>query len=165
MKKWVLSIFLVSTFFFSSPSFSYTVSGCDSIPVLNQKIIVYTKSTIGKKVDHGECWDLANEALKRNGAIWDHKYKYGQEINPATECVYPGDIIQFEGVVLKYRNGPRMYEETMTHHTAIVYEVKDKGVYVLIHQNNGFSGKKVGLSDLDLKTVVRGKMKFYRPVN
>jgi hypothetical protein len=127
--------------------------------------MAYLKTTIGKKVDHGECWDLANEALKRNEAIWDHRYKYGREVNPANECIYPGDFIQFEGVVLKYRKGSREYEETMSHHTAIVYEVKDKGVYVLIHQNNGITGKKVGLSDLDLKTVVKGKMKFYRPVN
>jgi len=94
----------------------------------------------------------------------DHNYKFGREINPAKECVYPGDIIQFEGVLIKFRKGSRNYQETMQHHTAIIYEVRDKNQFVLIHQNTAFSGRKVGLSELDLKTVVRGKIKIYRPI-
>jgi hypothetical protein len=164
MIRFVLSIlYLVAGF--TIPAYPSTRVDCDSIPVLNQKIISYVRTTIGKKVGHGECWDLAAKALNQNQAIWDHNYTYGREINPARECVYPGDIIQFEGVVLKFRNGSRVYKETMEHHTAIVYEVKDKNVFVLIHQNTTFSGRKVGLSELDLKTVVKGKIRIYRPVN
>ncbi len=137
---------------------------CDSIPALNQKIIFYVKTTIGKKVGHGECWDLAEQALDINQASWDHKYRYGIQVDPEKECLYPGDIIQFEGVVIKYRKGSRVYKETMEHHTAIIYELKADKVIVLIHQNTAFSGRKVGLSDLDMKTIVKGKIKIYRPV-
>ncbi len=163
MRRYILSILFLSLGF-TIPLFSSIRLDCDSIPVLNQKIISYVRTTIGKKVGHGECWDLAAQALNLNRASWDHKYKYGREINPAKECVYPGDIIQFEGVVLNFRKGSRVYKETMEHHTAIVYEVKDKTVLVLIHQNTVYSGRKVGLSELDLKTITRGKIRIYRPV-
>lgn len=163
MNRFVLSILLFIAAF-DVPSFSSVIPGSDSIPALNQKILSYVKTTIGKKIGHGECWDLAAAALNQNQASWDHKYKYGKEINPSRDTVYPGDIIQFEGVVLRFRKGPHDYKETMEHHTAIVFDVKEKGVYVLAHQNTAFSGRKVGLSELDLKTVARGKIKVYRPV-
>lgn len=136
----------------------------DSIPELNKKIITYVKTTIGTKVNHGECWDLAAEALDRNNASWDHQYRYGKKYDPSKENVLPGDMIQFENVVLKYHKGDRIIQETMEHHTAVVYDVKEKDVLVIAHQNNGFSGRKVGLSELDLNTVTHGKMFFYHPV-
>lgn len=159
----VLSILFLSLGF-TTPSYPFNYMDCDSIPALNQKIISYVTTTIGKKIGHGECWELAAMALNLNQASWDHKYKYGKEIIPAKECVYPGDIIQFEGVMLRFHKGSREYKETMEHHTAIIYEVKAKDVFVLIHQNTAFSGRKVGLSELDLKTVARGKIRMYRPV-
>jgi hypothetical protein len=51
----------------------------------------------------------------------------------------------------------------MTHHTAIVYNVIDKGVYEIAHQNTQFSGRKVGISTLNLNHIVKGKTYFYRP--
>ncbi|MEI7983817.1 MAG: hypothetical protein WCI71_19375, partial [Bacteroidota bacterium] len=108
--------------------------------------------------------DLAAEALNSLNAEWDKKYRFGREIDFRDECVYPGDIIQFEKVKVKYREGNRQYEETMYHHTAIIREVKGKGLYILAHQNTAFSGRKVGLSDLDLKNITKGKFKIYRPV-
>jgi hypothetical protein len=136
----------------------------DSIPMLNKQIIEYVKTTIGKKVDRGECWDLANQALTRINADWNHEYKYGKLLNPKKDTIYPGDIIQFEGVKVKFRNGNTTYTETMDHHTAIVYRVIEKNVFELAHQNTGFSGRKVGLSTLDLSTIIKGKMTIYRPV-
>lgn len=139
-------------------------NGCDSIPALNQKIIGFVTARVGATVGRGECWDLAAEALNSLNAEWDKKYRFGREIDFRDECVYPGDIIQFEKVKVKYREGNRQYEETMYHHTAIIREVKGKGLYILAHQNTAFSGRKVGLSDLDLKNITKGKFKIYRPV-
>lgn len=133
------------------------------IPELNKKIIKYVESVIGKQVDRGECWDLANQALTRTNAKWDGKYKYGKEVDPKKDEIYPGDIIQFEKVKVKYTQGNTTTIESMPHHTAIVYKVLGKGQYQLAHQNTGFSGRKVGLSKLELENVVKGKMKFYRP--
>lgn len=153
-------LFLLSTFIV----LGFTSYSQDSIPGLNKKVIDYVKTTIGKKVDRGECWDLANKALTLIGADWDLQYKYGKLLNPKKDDIYPGDIIQFEGVKVKYKKGNATYTESMEHHTAIVFRVIEKGVYELAHQNTGFSGRKVGLSTLDFSTIVKGKMSIYRPV-
>lgn len=132
-------------------------------PELNKQIIKYVNSVMGQQVDRGECWDLANQALTKHNAKWNGEYVYGKEIDPAKDEVFPGDIIQFEKVKIKYTVGNTITTETMGHHTAIVYKVYSKGKYQLAHQNTGFSGRKVGLSDLELANVIKGKMKFYRP--
>lgn len=136
----------------------------DSLPELNKQVIEIVKTTIGKKVDRGECWDLANKVLTELKADWDLKNKYGNLVNYKKETVYPGDIIQFEGVKVKYKKGNATYTETMEHHTAVVYRVISPGVFELAHQNTGFSGRKVGLSNLDISTIIKGKMSIYRPV-
>jgi hypothetical protein len=150
--------FIASIFLF----YTVTVWG-QKTPDLNKQIIKYVNSVMGKQVDRGECWDLANQALTKHNAKWNGEYIYGKEINPEKDEVFPGDIIQFEKVKVKYTNGNTITTETMGHHTAIVYKVYKKGKYQLAHQNTGFSGRKVGLSDLELENVIKGKMKFYRP--
>ncbi|MCX6267744.1 MAG: hypothetical protein NTW16_10365 [Bacteroidetes bacterium] len=137
---------------------------CDSVPELNLKITGLVKQQIGATVARGECWDLAALVLNQNDAKWDGRYVFGREVDPDKECVYPGDLVQFEGVSIKYTRGLTVYSESMGHHTAVIYEVKAKGVFVLAHQNTGTSGRKVGLSDLDLKTIIKGKYQIYRPV-
>jgi hypothetical protein len=142
---------------------SLNVTAQKKLPDLNKKIIKYVETVIGTQVDRGECWDLANQALTRNNAKWDGIYKYGRQVDPKKDEILPGDIIQFEKVKVKYTNGNTITTESMAHHTAIVYKVYSKGKYQLAHQNTGFSGRKVGLSNLELENVTKGKMKFYRP--
>lgn len=136
----------------------------EDLPFLNKKIIDYVETVIGEQVDRGECWDLAFQALNRNDAKWDGQYKFGIRVNPKKVDILPGDIIQFKDVKVNYQEGNTIYTETMTHHTAIVYRVIGSGVFELAHQNTGFSGRKVGISKLDLDTVASGKIWFYRPV-
>lgn len=135
----------------------------NSIPSLNKEVIQYVNSVIGKQVDRGECWDLANQALIKIGAEWDKKYAYGKALNPKKDEIFPGDMIQFEGVKVEYQKENMVFKEEMKHHTAVVYKVLERGVYQLAHQNTSFSGRKVGLSELRLESVKKGKMKFYRP--
>ena len=142
---------------------SINLNAQTNIPELNKEIINYVESVIGTQVDRGECWDLANQALTRVGADWDLEYKYGKKIDPKKDKIYPGDLIQFENVKVKYTKGNATYTEIMEHHTAIVYKVLGNGVYELAHQNTEFSGRKVGLSNLDINAVVQGKIMFYRP--
>jgi hypothetical protein len=137
---------------------------CDSIPEVNNEVIKYVETKIHKKINRGECWDLAADALNSVGAKWDGKYKFGKEINVKEDCVFPGDIIQFEKVKLKYEKDGVKYTEDMAHHTAIIYRVKSQGVFELAHQNTGFSGRKVGISDIDLKNITKGKYTIYRPI-
>lgn len=134
------------------------------IPELNQRIVDYVQTVIGKQVDRGECWDLAFQALNRNNAEWDGQFEYGKRLNPDKDRIFPGDIIQFKNVKITYSVGQMIYKEQMDQHTAIIYKVKGESNFDIAHQNNSFSGRKVGVSSLDLKTIVRGKIYIYRPV-
>lgn len=145
---------------------SAALYGQTELPELNRKIVEYLTTTIGTKVNRGECWDLAYEALNRHNAQWDGQFKYGRRINPRNEEVLPGDLIQFKNVELKYVIGNVHYTETMGQHTAIVYRVIDQEnkIFELAHQNTDFSGREVGLSDFNLNHVTKGRLWFYRPV-
>ncbi|NJN25302.1 MAG: hypothetical protein HC819_04660 [Cyclobacteriaceae bacterium] len=140
-----------------------------NVPPLNQKVVDYLDTVIGKKVDRGECWDLAAAALDHAGAFLDRSsqksiYVFGKVVNPKTDEIFAGDIIQLENVKLEYTKDDGIYTENMAHHTAIVYKVLDKNHFEIAHQNTSFSGKKVGVSEFKLSDVKKGKIIFYRPV-
>lgn len=137
---------------------------CDSVSSVNRSVAAYVQAHLGKKVDRGECWDLAAFALNDAGAKWDGYYGFGTIIDPRKDCLMPGDIIQFEGVLVEKRTATSARQENYGHHTAIVMEVRDDGTLRIGHQNQGFTGRKVGISDLDLKEVVKGTYTFYRPL-
>ncbi|HOY31463.1 MAG TPA: hypothetical protein PKW80_06260 [Bacteroidales bacterium] len=139
-------------------------AGAQEIPELNQKITEYVKAQLGKKVDRGECWDLAYEALTLNNCEWDGKFYFGNKLNPSVDSIYPGDIIQLYNVVLKHRIGNQIIKETYGQHTAVVYNKSGKGIFEIAHQNNGYSGRKVGISELNLRDKVSGTIIFFRPV-
>lgn len=134
------------------------------VPELNQQIVKYVGTVIGTKVGRGECWDLAHDALEGAGASWDHAYGFGKEVFPSRDSIYPGDIVQFNNVVIKSDTPEGLLTETYGIHTAVVYEVLGPGKYRIAHQNTGFSGRKVGLSVLTLANKKSGKIRFYRPV-
>lgn len=142
---------------------SSTYAQCDSVPELNKIVLDYAKSKLGKKVDRGECWDLAKAALDEAGASWDGMYKYGRKLSK-TECLSPGDIIQFENVIVEFKDGDLTYKESMQHHTSIILQVYDKDHVELIHQNTAYTGRKVGTSDLRFSNIKKGKYTIYRPV-
>jgi hypothetical protein len=135
----------------------------DSLPPSNVAVVNFVKLNLGKKVGRGECWDLANGALMKAGAIWDHKFKFGKIINPGSD-IFPGDIVQFSGVKLKHHLNDQIVTETMLQHTAIIYSVIAPGIYEIAQQNTGGrSGKKVSLSRLTLQDKVKGTIVFFRP--
>lgn len=158
-----LMFLLITSFDHKNADVVTKVVSCDSVPVLNKQIITFINTKIGKTVGKGECWDVAAEALNKVNAKWDGNYKFGKEVNYKKDCVYPGDIMQFENVVLKYSVGSKQFMEKMTHHTAIVYEVKGKEELVMADQNTGRSGKKVGLSPFNFKDMTKGSFKVFRP--
>ena len=135
----------------------------NDIPELNKEIVEYVKSVEGKKVERGECWDLANQALLLVNADWDKAFVYGNKIDPKKDKIFPGDLIQFDNIKIKYTEGNTTYTETMGQHTAIVYKVLGDDIFEIAHQNTEFSGKKVGISELNLNYIVKGKIFFYRP--
>ncbi len=159
-------VFFKYFFIFTLAFLCNSLSAQDSIPQANSKIVSYVKSVMGKKVDRGECWDLANEALKLVKAKWNYQFKYGKLLDRDKDTIYPGDIIQFKNVIVvtKSDNGHETKTETMKQHTAIVYKVYEKGDFEIAHQNTNFSGRKVGTSRLVLKNIKRGEIFIYKPI-
>ena len=137
---------------------------CDSISSLNEEILNYAQFNLKKKVGRGECWDLAKYALENSQAKWDHKFEFGRHLEK-NECLMPGDIIQFKGVKIKYKEGKKTFYITMDQHTAIINKVISSDEIELIHQNTAFSGKKVGISSIKFSTMIKGKYDIYRPVH
>ena len=134
-----------------------------ALPELNQRIVAYTLSQQGKKVDRGECWDLAAQALNQAGAKWDGLYGFGRAYDPKKEPVLPGDIIQFEGVTMEHRTATGMTQYSFMKHTAVVTAVQGPDEVTILHQNFGKAGRKVSSLQLLPGDVVKGKLLFYRP--
>lgn len=134
-----------------------------NLPPLNQKIWNFAHQNLNKQVGRGECWDLAATPLNEFNAKWDKKFEFGKRINPEKDKVLPGDIIQFENVVLTYQIEDAIIKETMSQHTAIVYKVLDNQTFEIAHQNTSEWGKIVKTSRLALKDLNQGKLIFYRP--
>ena len=158
------SMNMKSILFFSCLFISVAVAAqCDSVSPLNLKIVELSKAKMGKKVLRGECWDLAKYVLDETNSKWDGSYVFGEELKKSA-CLMPGDIIQFKNVRIQYQEGRTKYTELMTHHTAIIFEVNSSDEVVLIHQNTGQTGRKVGTSKMRFSTIVKGSYKIYRPI-
>lgn len=137
---------------------------CGAVPEVNQQVVGFVKSKINQRVGRGECWDLAAQALNSAGASWDGRYGFGREVHADKECIFPGDIVQFDGVKVRYQRGTYFYEETMDKHTAVIYEVRGETSFVVAEQNTSGGGRKVTLNPLDLKSIVKGQCRLYRPI-
>lgn len=142
------------------------------LPEINAKVIDYVNKKMGKKVDRGECWDLAAGALAYSNAYFDRSSRrtaiiYGRKLDPNTDEILPGDMIQFKKVKMKWRDGNRIYQSQMgsPDHTAIVYMVNGPGDYEIAHQNTSQFGRKVGVNNFRLDRITGGKLSFYRPVS
>ena len=151
------------TYCLFSHAFVVAQVGDSALPVINQRVLEFVNAHMGERVDRGECWDLAAFALNDAGAKWNGKLQYGRLLDPGKEPVLPGDIIQLEGVEFKWHEGDATNVITMPHHTAIVYEVKSSGNYVVAHQNMQGIGRKVGLGTIVLEHRSKGKIMIYRP--
>jgi hypothetical protein len=132
------------------------------LPVTNQKIVEYVKTVIGKKVDRGECWDLANQALNYAEAKWEFPTKFGKPYDYKKETIFAGDLIQINNVVMETKTETSITRWKMVEHTAIVFESGESGKLKVAEQNvNGV--RKVMISDWNLNDLKSGKMQFYRP--
>lgn len=131
---------------------------------INDKIMDYVKTTIGKKVGRGECWDIAQMALDLTGADWQRTKGYGNRYNWKKTKAMPGDIIQFTRFSIRkeFKNGYSVESYGAPDHTAIVWEVLGPGKFKIAHQNvNGV--RKMMIQELDLNGKASGKIEFFRP--
>jgi hypothetical protein len=134
-----------------------------SLPPTNQKVIDYVKTVVGKKVDRGECWDLANAALTYAHAKWEFPTKFGKEVNwKKGEEILPGDIMQMENVTMEEKTETMVTRWSMAEHTAIAYEVKGK-TQLRIAEQNFNKIRTVSINPIDLANLVKGRITVYRP--
>ena len=160
--------------------------------ILSRKVYEYANKKRGQKVGSGECFDLADFALKSINAksaedfgkvTGTADYVWGDLINFRTAV--PGDIIQFRNYKLTvtvkeegYSPYKSQFTVTRPHHTAIVSKVKGKDGILVLEQNIGEGAKKLTVQENTLyfgspapiqkgkeKTIftVSGIAKFYRP--
>jgi len=144
----------------------------------SQQVVVWARAQLGKQIGKGECWDLADGALKQAGAKSsadlgpmgdDADYVWGDEVSDLKD-VQSGDILQFRDFAVttttetetRYADGSTdtyTSESTFTrpHHTAVVSEVKGGGLLKILEQNVAPAGKKVQLNSLHTKDVPAAK--------
>jgi hypothetical protein len=117
----------------------------------NQKVLRWARSKLRQRVGLGECWDLADGALRHAGARSstttgrDDDYVWGVPI--ALGAVIPGDILQFRDHVItitttirtSFSDGEETSESFRTeerpHHTAVVEANNGAKGLVILEQN------------------------------
>lgn len=125
-------------------------------PTLSQRVFNYANSRLGHRVGSGECFDLADFALKAVGArtasdygtiTSNADYVWGRLINQ--QVAVSGDIIQFRNYRMTIttvtrttqRDGSWTETQTQTqtrpHHTAIVASIGQNGAIDVLEQNVG----------------------------
>jgi hypothetical protein len=142
---------------------------------------------MGRQVGNGECWTLANDALKAVAAqcasrreepcMSSQSYKHGDLIYsyiPANSP-YPspkggvheagicrGDIIQLYSAHFKSRDGGQKWAGAPDH-TAVITGVDRNGILKVVEQNVGGS-KKVQAGEYVMNELVSGEVRVYRVV-
>lgn len=148
LKQICLSIFAFSLFF------------AGDTPTVADKIIDFSMKNFGKKIDQGECWDLANAALNYSGAKWESPYGFGKKVELAK--TQRADILQFANIKMVYRIGNSGGSMSFPKHTAIVFKANKKMI-TLIHQN--FNNKRyVDTLTINLDDVKSGTIEAFRPI-
>ena len=153
--------------------------------VSGDQVISFARDRIGQRMGSGECFDLADQALRNAGAksaadfgvvTPNADYVWGNQVNLSD--VHPGDIIQFRN----YRYDRTIETDTSIntdfqerpHHTAIIERVDASGTLTVLEQNapDGASVQRsplffsaVNTSSGSRKTTitVQGRFWFYRP--
>lgn len=123
------------------------------------KVLEFSKNNLGKKIERGECWDLANAALNYANAKWEAPFNFGDKIDLKNQELKPGYILQFTNVKFIFTNGSASFPK----HTAVVYKSKGKQI-TLLHQN--FNNKRyVDTLTINLENIKNGKIEAYCPVS
>lgn len=153
---------------------------------LGAQVVSFARGRIGRRVGTGECYDLADRALRNAGAksAPDYgaitptaDYVWSREVSLADVC--PGDIIQFRNYrfdrLVNRRDGSYTTEfQERPHHTAIVETTSANGLITVLEQNAppGSPVQRTQLYFADSSTdnggtkttvTVQGQIWFYRP--
>lgn len=162
------------------------MSGSD-VTRYSEAIASWSEAKIGQQVGDGECWTLANEALKAVGTqcssrgqepcMPSQSYTHGHIVYsfiPA-KSPYPeprggileagvarGDIIQLLSAHFKGKDGSQKWAGAPDH-TAVITGVDPNGVLKVVEQNVG-GVKKVRTGGYDMEEMVKGEVRIFRAV-
>lgn len=128
------------------------------ISELQREVVNFAADNIGKKIGRGECWDLADRALRAAGAEPPKGYTFGDRI-PLNE-IQPGDILQFTSA--RFDEPGYWTIMGMPNHTAVVHAVGDTRAFIL--QQNFDGQRHVTPYDLNLNNLTSGRLEAFRPV-
>jgi hypothetical protein len=116
-----------------------------------ESVVSYASRRMGQRVGNGECFTLADRALRHAGArsaadygevVPDADYVWGNEVSLAN--LRPGDIIQFRDYSCTVTTVADTDSATNTderiqerpHHTAVVERVGEDGAVTALEQNS-----------------------------
>lgn len=141
---------------------------------LGQQVVVWAQGKVGKKVGKGECWDLAELALKQAGAQTsndlgpvgeDSDYVWGDTI--AIKDVEPGDVLQFRDYEVTTTTVTKYVWDDGASETIKVEDIAERGHHTAIVNGMPDSNGVVKTLDQHVKPlgkVVQNKMLHTRNV-
>lgn len=154
---------------------------------LNAQVLSFAEGKSGERVGDGECFALADQALKKAGAksasdfvatiTADADYKWGSQVSLSD--AKPGDIVQFRDYKFTRREEKEdgawsEVDQKRPHHTAIIASVDGNGLLTVIEQNApkksavrkiqlGFSNTSFSKDKITVTLSISGTVWFYRP--
>ncbi|MGA7979570.1 MAG: hypothetical protein WCA32_04990 [Chromatiaceae bacterium] len=152
---------------------------------LGDQVVSYASSRLGQRVGNGECFDLADRALRAAGArsaadygpvTADADYRWGTPVTVGDAA--RGDIIQFRDYAFEKRtdrpDGWQEESQERPHHTAIVLSNDGNGAITVLEQNapEGSAVHRIQLyfesgqtqeGDTSITVTVSGQFWIYRP--
>jgi hypothetical protein len=159
-------------------------------PSLAERIVSFPRRNMARRVGDGECFTLADTALRNAGAhgaahygtvVPDADYVWGTSVNLSD--VQPGDVVQFRNYRFDRTTETRNRDGSTTtvtefqerlHHTAIVERVEGNGILTVLEQNSPdgspvvrsrlyFTNGTVNTGDSETTVSVQGTFWLYRP--
>jgi hypothetical protein len=106
----------------------------------NQKVVQWANGQLRKQVGKGECWDLAEQALKHAGAETstdlgpvddDADYIWGDEVDDIKD-IEPGDILQFRDYVVTTTSETEYTYPDGSSETEVKTETAERGHHTAI---------------------------------
>jgi hypothetical protein len=132
-------------------------TGSATIPALNQAVLDFAVSNIGKQVGSGQCWELGAEALAYANAEPPRGQVFG-DVVPLTSML-PGDILEFN--TAHFVGAGYWLSLGAPYHTAIVSGVQGTSVAMLNQNVNNV--KLVQITIIHLADLQSGTITVYRP--
>lgn len=155
MLKYTLSVLLMLgslSLYSQETAIAQNLSGEDSLPVANQKMLDFAELKMGKKIGNGICADFVRAAM--DYAVGSPVWFSDRKVDLRRELIMPGDILY-----MSWKRGRKS-------HVAVVIEVIERHKVLVAHQN--FNRMKyVVTSTYNLRDKIKEgrEVIVYRPQN